>query len=87
MDASASVSGEARGGTFVAAGCSSLGEGLFSAEAAMLGLASSGVCSLGISGAVVFCRQRTAETVTENIYNNTNIAVLTDIIVLMPILL
>lgn len=57
-DASASVSGEARGGTFGAGGSSSLGEELFSAEAAMLGLASSGVCSLGMSGAVVFCRQR-----------------------------
>lgn len=31
-----------------------MGEELFSAEAAMLGLASSGVCSLGMSGAVVF---------------------------------
>lgn len=60
MDVSASVSGEARGGTLVAGGCSSLGEGLFSAEAAILGLASSGVCSLGMSGAVGFCRQRIA---------------------------
>ena len=37
-------------------GFSSLGEWLFSGKAAMLGFASSGVCSLGISGAVVFCR-------------------------------
>lgn len=57
MDASASVSGEARGGTLEAAGCSSLGEGRFSA---MLGLVSSGVCSLGMRGAEVFCRQRVA---------------------------
>lgn len=60
IDASASVSGEARGGSLEAGGSSSLGEQLFSAEAAMLGLASSGVCSLGISGAVVFCKQKTA---------------------------
>lgn len=54
MEVSASVSGEARGGTFSTGGCSSVGEGLFSAVSAMLGLASSGVCSLGMSGAVVF---------------------------------
>lgn len=67
MEVSASVSGEARGGTFVAAGCSSFGEAFFSAEAAMLGLASSGVCSLGMSGAVVFCRERTMNMVTETV--------------------
>lgn len=73
MDVSASVSGEAKGGSFFAGGCSSLGlfslgeglfslgeglfslgEELFSAEKAMLGLTSSGVCSLRMSGAVVF---------------------------------
>lgn len=53
MDVSASVSGEASGGSFAAGGGSSLGAELFSA--AMLGLTSSGVCSLGMSGAVVFC--------------------------------
>lgn len=58
MDVSASVSGEARGGTLGAGGCSSLGEELFSAEAAMLGLVSSGVCSFLTSGAVVFWRRR-----------------------------
>lgn len=61
MEASTSVSGEARGGTLAGVGGFSLGEGLlFSAwamaESAMLGLASSGVCSLGMSGAVVFYR-------------------------------
>lgn len=61
MDVSASVSGEAKGGSFGDEGCSSLGEGLLSLEEglfseanAMLGLTSSGVCSLGMSGAVVF---------------------------------
>ena len=60
MDVSPSASGEAKGGSFGAGGCSSLVEelfslGLFSAEAAIHGFASSGVCSLGMSGAVVFC--------------------------------
>ena len=58
MDASTSVSGEARGGTLWAVDSdSSVREVLISVEVAMLGLASSGVCSLGMSGAVGFCAQ------------------------------
>ncbi|TNN40565.1 SAM and SH3 domain-containing protein 3 [Liparis tanakae] len=49
-DASASGSGEARGGTFGAGGSSSLGASPFSAEAAMLGLASSGVLRIELGG-------------------------------------